>query len=151
MRRLGSTVARLHALRRASLSALGEPSGRLVEVEKFGTNPGGLVARAFIPDDLPRGAPWSSCFTAAPRMPRSMIAAAAGRELAERHGFAVLFPEQTRANNHNLCFNWYQANDARRGRGEAASIAQMVRHADARPTASMPTACSSTACRRAGR
>ena len=49
-------------------------------------------------------------------------------ELAERHGFAVLFPEQTRANNHNLCFNWYAARDNRRGRGEAASIAQMVKH-----------------------
>ena len=46
--------------------------------------------------------------------------------LAERHGFALLYPEQKRENNHNLCLNWYQASDATRGHGEAASIAAMV-------------------------
>src|SRR4029079_7919101 len=45
---------------------------------------------------------------------------------AERHGFAVLFPEQQRSNNPNLCFNWFQPQDARRGGGEALSIRQMV-------------------------
>ncbi len=46
--------------------------------------------------------------------------------LANRHGFVVLYPEQRRANNPNLCFNWYQRADAVRDRGEAASIAAMV-------------------------
>jgi poly(hydroxyalkanoate) depolymerase family esterase len=46
--------------------------------------------------------------------------------LADRHGFALLYPEQTRANNPMLCFNWFQAEDIARGRGEAASIASMV-------------------------
>lgn len=49
--------------------------------------------------------------------------------LADRYGFAVLCPEQTRANNPNLCFNWYDAVDAARAGGEAASIAVMVRRA----------------------
>jgi poly(hydroxyalkanoate) depolymerase family esterase len=40
----------------------------------------------------------------------------------------VLFAEQRRANNPNLCFNWYSPADARRGRGEALSIRQMVGH-----------------------
>ena len=46
--------------------------------------------------------------------------------LAEKHGFVVLLPEQKRANNPNLCFNWFAPRDARRGRGEALSIAQMI-------------------------
>lgn len=46
--------------------------------------------------------------------------------MAEKHGFIVLFPEQQRANNPNLCFNWFSPRDARRGRGEALSIAQMI-------------------------
>jgi poly(hydroxyalkanoate) depolymerase family esterase len=128
MRRLGPTVARLHALRKASLSALGDPSGRLVEVGKFGTNPGGLAARAFIPADLAPGAPLVVVLHGCTQNAAVYDRGSGWSELAERHGFAVLFPEQGRANNHNLCFNWYQANDARRGRGEVASIAQMVRH-----------------------
>ncbi|CAH2397085.1 hypothetical protein MES5069_160057 [Mesorhizobium escarrei] len=28
-------------------------------------------------------------------------------QLAEQEGFAVLFLEQQRANNANLCFNWF--------------------------------------------
>ena len=128
MRRLGSTVARLHALRRASLGALGEPSGGLVELDKFGTNPGGLVARSFVPADLPPGAPLVVVLHGCTQNAAVYDRGSGWSELAERHGFAVLFPEQSRSNNHNLCFNWYQANDSRRGRGEAASIAQMVRH-----------------------
>lgn len=128
MRRLGPTVARLHALRRASLSALGETSGRLAEIERFGSNPGALIARAYIPDDLPPGAPLVVVLHGCTQNAAVYDRGTGWSRLADRFGFAVLFPEQTRSNNSNLCFNWYQAGDARRGRGEAASIAQMVRH-----------------------
>lgn len=47
-------------------------------------------------------------------------------KLAEEQGFAVVFPEQQRHNNPNLCFNWFSPADAARGRGEALSIRQMV-------------------------
>jgi poly(hydroxyalkanoate) depolymerase family esterase len=46
--------------------------------------------------------------------------------LADRFGFALLLPEQQRANNPNGCFKWYQPGDIERGQGEAASIRQMV-------------------------
>ncbi len=60
----------------------------------------------------------------------SAYAAGAGwTELADRYGFVVLCPEQTRANNPNLCFNWFQPADIQRGGGEAASIHAMVRKA----------------------
>lgn len=47
-------------------------------------------------------------------------------QLADRHGFALLYPEQQRANNPNLCFNWFVPEDIGRDAGEALSIAQMV-------------------------
>jgi len=47
-------------------------------------------------------------------------------EVARKNGFALLFPEQIRANNPNLCFNWFQTGDTRRGQGEAASVHAMV-------------------------
>src|SRR5260221_12078586 len=46
--------------------------------------------------------------------------------LADRYGFALLMPEQSRKNNLNRSFNWFQRNDAQRGQGEAHSIVQMV-------------------------
>jgi feruloyl esterase len=46
--------------------------------------------------------------------------------LARRHGFALVYAEQSQANNPNRCFNWFQPHDARRGSGEALSIRQMV-------------------------
>ncbi len=47
-------------------------------------------------------------------------------QLADEAGFALLYPEQQRANNPNLCFNWFQPKDVDRGSGEALSIRQMI-------------------------
>ncbi|MEW2634096.1 PHB depolymerase family esterase [Streptomyces sp. NPDC048389] len=49
---------------------------------------------------------------------------------ADRHGFLLVFAGTTSANNVSSCFNWFQATDNRRGQGEAASIRQMVAHAE---------------------
>ena len=46
--------------------------------------------------------------------------------LADRYGFALLFPEQQRFNNPNGCFNWFQAEDSQRDQGEPLSIRQMI-------------------------
>jgi feruloyl esterase len=46
--------------------------------------------------------------------------------LADRYGFALLLPEQQRANNPGGCFNWFEPGDTQRDRGEAASIWAMV-------------------------
>jgi feruloyl esterase len=46
--------------------------------------------------------------------------------LANRYGFALLMPEQQQLNNSHGCFNWFQPEDAQRGRGEGASIRQMI-------------------------
>ncbi|MFK4687949.1 poly(hydroxyalkanoate) depolymerase family esterase [Streptomyces pristinaespiralis] len=50
--------------------------------------------------------------------------------LADRHGFLVVLAGTTSANNANSCFNWFQTSDNRRGQGEAASVRQMVAHAE---------------------
>lgn len=46
--------------------------------------------------------------------------------LADRLGFALLCPEQSRSNNGLLCFNWFDPDDTRRDHGEAESIHQIV-------------------------
>jgi poly(hydroxyalkanoate) depolymerase family esterase len=47
-------------------------------------------------------------------------------QLADQAGFALLFPEQQRANNPNLCFNWFLPAHTTRDSGEALSIRQMI-------------------------
>jgi poly(hydroxyalkanoate) depolymerase family esterase len=47
-------------------------------------------------------------------------------ELADRYGFALVFPQQSRTNNALRCFNWYKPAADSRGVGEAASIKSMV-------------------------
>ncbi len=67
---------------------------------------------------------WLSCMAVNRQQP-PMIMLGWSR-LAEDYGFAVLFPEQTRQNNANLCFNWFQTDDVTRDKGEVMSIRQMI-------------------------
>ena len=46
--------------------------------------------------------------------------------LAEEHGYILLYPQQHRQNKANLCFNWFEPADTRRGQGEVLSISQMI-------------------------
>ncbi|HEY6814178.1 MAG TPA: PHB depolymerase family esterase [Croceibacterium sp.] len=100
---------------------------RLRELHDFGPNHGRLDAWFFVP-------------SRSPAQPRPLVVVLHGctqtaqgydngsgwSELAEAHDFAVLFPEQRRSNNANLCFNWFEPADTRRGDGEASTIAQMI-------------------------
>ncbi len=43
--------------------------------------------------------------------------------LAERHGFVVVYPAQSRGDNAQSCWNWFSRGDQQRGRGEPAILA----------------------------
>jgi poly(hydroxyalkanoate) depolymerase family esterase len=131
MRGLGKTISRLTALRRAQASVNSAQGGRLTELSGFGTNPGALAGWVHVPQGLPEGAALVVVLHGCTQSAAGYDRGSGWSELADSHGFAVLFPEQARGNNANLCFNWYQPGDARRGRGEAASIAQMIGHLQA--------------------
>jgi poly(hydroxyalkanoate) depolymerase family esterase len=102
------------------------PDSRLREFTGFGSNPGDLRALCYLPTDLSAGDPLVVVLHGCTQSASSYNRGAAWTSAADEHGFALLFPEQQRANNPNLCFNWFSAADAGRGRGEALSIVQMV-------------------------
>ncbi len=121
---LSETIARLAATRGAG-RASAQPS-RLSERTGFGSNPGALRAYAHLPDVLPPKAPLVVVLHGCTQTAADYDRGSGWSQLADRHGFALLFPEQQRANNPNLCFNWFSPGDIARDAGEASSIAQMI-------------------------
>lgn len=126
MRGLHDTISRLNAMRQRSPFPVGGNGDRLSAFEAFGSNPGNLNAWAYIPEGLASGAPLVVVLHGCTQTPGDYDRGSGWSTAADQHGFAVLFPEQQRANNPNLCFNWFNPQDASRGRGEALSIRQMV-------------------------
>ncbi len=134
---LSRTISRLKRGREAFAAAHPGPcesrgGGRLIELDAPFPNPGNLRALCHVPEGLAEPAPLLVVLHGCTQDAAGYDRGAGWSRLAERHGFALLYPEQRRDNNPNLCFNWYQPSDAARGRGEAASIAGMIEAMKAR-------------------
>lgn len=127
MRNMSTTIKQLAALKRTlKLNIPAVETGNLQPLEGFGTNPGALVGWCHVPANLSRNAPLVVVLHGCTQTAASYDVGSGWSELADHHGFAVLFPEQSRANNPNLCFNWFDPADTKRGHGEPASIHQMI-------------------------
>ncbi len=99
---------------------------KLTEVSAFGSNPGNLRMLAYVPPQMPNPAPLVVVLHGCLQTAHAYDEGSGWSMLARRHGFALVYAEQSQANNPNRCFNWFQPHDARRGSGEALSIRQMV-------------------------
>ncbi len=99
---------------------------KLTEVSSFGSNPGNLRMLTYVPPHLPASAPLVVVLHGCLQTARDYDEGSGWPVLARRYGFALVYAEQSQANNPNRCFNWFQPHDARRGSGEALSIRQMV-------------------------
>ncbi|HEV2675403.1 MAG TPA: PHB depolymerase family esterase [Aliidongia sp.] len=129
---LGDTLTNFSRYRKQfeamGASAAGSAGGseNLVDTVEFGTNPGNLLMRSFVPDFLPPSAPLVVVLHGCTQTAASYDHGTGWTTLAAKFGFAVLLPEQQRANNPNLCFNWFLPEDTRRDQGEMLSIRQMI-------------------------
>jgi poly(hydroxyalkanoate) depolymerase family esterase len=99
---------------------------RLSDLPPGAANPGNLRGRFYVPEGLAEGAALVVVLHGCTQDAAVYDHGSGWSTLADRHGFALLYPEQQRANNPMLCFNWFSGEDIARGRGEAASIAAMV-------------------------
>lgn len=127
MPRISETIARLSQLRGLQIG-LDNPAdtGRLTELTSFGSNPGALRAHTYVPSESAAHPALVVVLHGCTQTARGYDVGSGWSELADHHGFLLLFPEQQRQNNPNLCFNWFSPADNRRGGGEALSIRQMI-------------------------
>lgn len=126
--RLSKTITKLNSIR-SGLRAPMMPAStedRLSTLKGVKANPGNLAARFYVPEGLEAGAPLVVVLHGCTQNAAAYDVGSGWSRLADTNGFALLFPEQRRTNNPNLCFNWFDTDDNARGQGEAASIAHMV-------------------------
>lgn len=98
----------------------------LVEITGFGANPGDLRMLSFVPAKLQQAPALVVVLHGCGQTAAGYDLGAGWSTLAERYGFALLMPEQRRANNAQGCFNWFNPEDTARDHGEACSIRQMI-------------------------
>lgn len=129
MRKISDTIARLAALHARSAGELsGAESGqnRLRPLNEFGFNPGALKGSYYVPKNLPDSCPLVVVLHGCTQTAAGYDHHSGWSRLADEAGFALLYPEQQRGNNPNLCFNWFIPGDTQRHSGEVASIRQMI-------------------------
>ncbi|MEV5565497.1 PHB depolymerase family esterase [[Kitasatospora] papulosa] len=101
----------------------------LQQVTGFGSNPGNLQMFAYTPDGVPAGAPLVVALHGCTQSANAYYTNSGWTKYADLWGFDVVFPQTTSANNALSCFGWFDPADSTRGRGEAASVVQMVEYA----------------------
>jgi poly(hydroxyalkanoate) depolymerase family esterase len=92
-------------------------------------HPGGVRALTHIPPGLdPEVSVGLVCMLhGCTQDPRTFASATSMSQAADRHGFIVVYPGQDRGNNPQGCWNWFLPEHQRRGAGEPAAIAAIVR------------------------
>jgi poly(hydroxyalkanoate) depolymerase family esterase len=125
--RLGNGLAKKTAWKGAfGLDVPPASHSPLSEVRDVPDNPGALRMFAYVPSSMKPNAPLVVILHGCGQTASEYDTGTGWTKLALRLGFAILAPEQTRANNMNTCFNWFHAADTSRDSGEAASIRAMI-------------------------
>lgn len=130
-RRLGRAATRWMDAALAPRPQAPRPTAEgLVEVARFGSNPGRLRMLVFHPARRPApGAPLILLLHGCRQEGAAFAAQSGWIALAARLSIPLVVPEQSAGNNRHRCFRWYEPRHTARGAGEAMSIRQMLRHA----------------------
>jgi poly(hydroxyalkanoate) depolymerase family esterase len=135
LRRQRSLLATLSAAALAVVGLIALPgaatanSGSLTQVSSFGSNPGNLAMYEYAPAGLAIGAPLVVALHGCTQTATDYYNDSGWAQLADRYGFAVVFPQTSSSNNALSCFSWFDSTKDTRGNGEAASVKSMTDYA----------------------
>ncbi|MFJ1823602.1 PHB depolymerase family esterase [Streptomyces sp. NPDC088178] len=132
LRSVATTAALVLVTATPSTVAAVQPAaaaGGLQQVTGFGSNPGNLRMYEYAPANLSADAPLVIALHGCTQTADDYYTNSGWPKYADLWGFAVVFPQTTSANNALSCFGWFDPSEDTRGRGEAASIVQMVEYA----------------------
>ena len=104
------------------------PEGARWEARRFEGPEGARDYRLFLPS--PRGAAPAGVLVmlhGCTQDPEDFARGTRMNEVAERHGLAVVWPQQGPAHNPQSCWNWFRPEDQRREGGEPALLAAITR------------------------
>ncbi len=116
----------IQVLERRLVGTDGPGSTRLREVHGFGSNPGNLRMFSYRPQKLAESPALARCVA---RMHTNRSRLRSWCWMVDTCGslwLCAALPGTTAFNNPNGCFNWFQAEDSQRDRGEPLSIRQMI-------------------------
>ncbi|MBU2327081.1 MAG: PHB depolymerase family esterase [Alphaproteobacteria bacterium] len=127
MRSISDTIERLARARaRAQAPSATAQPNKLTKLDAAARNPGQLNGWYQCPDSTSSAPALVVVLHGCTQTAAAYDHGSGWSQLADDYGFAVLFPEQSRQNNANLCFNWFQSDDVTRDRGEVLSIREMI-------------------------
>ncbi|MFS8978261.1 PHB depolymerase family esterase [Cupriavidus necator] len=101
-------------------------SAPLTEVTNFGSNPGNLKMCTYLPPNLGASRPLVVALHGCTQQAPDYDDETGWIKFASKYRFALLLPQQQQANNSKKCFNWFEAGDNERDKGEALSIRSMI-------------------------
>ncbi|TNC74966.1 extracellular catalytic domain type 1 short-chain-length polyhydroxyalkanoate depolymerase [Rubellimicrobium roseum] len=105
-----------------------QPDGARFEEHVYANAAGSRPYKLYVPstlDDSPR--PLVVMLHGCTQSPDDFAAGTRMNELAEEFGLLVAYPAQTQAANMSRCWNWFNAADQQRDRGEPSLIAGITR------------------------
>lgn len=105
----------------------GESSGGSFTDGHFACAAGGRDYKLFVPSRPRAPAPLVVMLHGCTQTPEDFAAGTAMNALAERDGLYVVYPGQSRRDNGQRCWNWFEPRDQGREAGESAIIADMTR------------------------
>ena len=104
------------------------PDGALFEELAFEGSGGTLGYKLYVPSgSVGRNRALVVMLHGCTQSPDDFAAGTRMNEIAEEQGMLVAYPRQTASNNAQKCWNWFEAKDQRRDRGEPALIAGLTR------------------------
>jgi poly(hydroxyalkanoate) depolymerase family esterase len=109
---------------------LRQRSGATPAAARRGTRPGsGGSTVIHVPRGLDPSEPAAVVFMlhGCGQDPQAFAAATSMNDAADREGFVVVYPGQNRGRNAQGCWNWFEPQHQRRGTGEPAAIASVLR------------------------